>query len=385
MTFTRKLTRHRLLAATAIVLLLAGGTWLLKSRAAPAATVLPSANAGLSVSAVQPRQASWGRNLQLSGGLFAWQTATIASEEAGLRLTEVLVDVGSVVKRGQLLARLADNSILADLRVQEAAVAQARAKLTQAKAEADRSRTVKDSGALSEQQVTAYVVAEQTAQASLDSALATLEAQRIKLAHTRILAVDDGVISSRSATLGNVVASGTELFQLVRQRRVEWRAEITGKQLSALKPGQSAKITLPDGQQVSGRLRLVGPTLDSNTRNGLAYVDLPVGSAASPGMYVRGEIDTGQAAALAVPSSVVVQRDGNSYVFEKDGASKVAQRQVQTGRRVGDMVEITSGITAQAQLVRSGGAFLKDGDPVQWTTDAATGPAAAASTSKGTP
>lgn len=385
MTFTRHLTRNRILAVAAAVLLLAGGTWLLTSRAAPAAAVSPTTNAGLSVSAVQPQQASWGRSLQLSGGLFAWQTATIASEEAGLRLTEVLVDVGSVVKRGQLLARLADNSILADLRVQEAAVAQARAKLTQAKAEADRSRTIKDSGALSEQQVTAYVVAEQTAQASLDSALATLEAQRIKLAHTRILAVDDGVISSRSATLGNVVASGTELFQLVRQRRVEWRAEITGKQLSALKPGQSAKITLPDGQQVSGRLRLVGPTLDSNTRNGLAYVDLPVGSAASPGMYVRGEIDTGQAPALTVPSSVVVQRDGNSYVFEKDGASKVAQRQVQTGRRVGDMVEITSGITTQAQLVRSGGAFLKDGDPVQWTTDAATGPTAAASTSKGTP
>lgn len=368
MTFTRTLTRHRLLIVAAVVLLLIGGAWLLKSRAAPAAAVLPATNAGLSVSAVQPQQANWGRSLQLSGGLFAWQTATIASEEAGLRLTEVLVDVGSVVKRGQLLARLADNSILADLRVQDAAVAQARAKLAQAKAEADRSRTVRDSGALSEQQVTAYVVAEQTAQASLDSALATLEAQRIKLAHTRILAVDDGVISSRSATLGNVVASGAELFQLVRQRRVEWRAEITGKQLSALKPGQTAKITLPDGQQVNGRLRLVGPTLDSNTRNGLAYIDLPVGSAARPGMYVRGEIDTGQAPALTVPSSVVVQRDGNSYVFEKDGASKVAQRQVQTGRRMGDMVEITSGITAQAQLVRSGGAFLKDGDPVQWTS-----------------
>ncbi|MDR3367537.1 efflux RND transporter periplasmic adaptor subunit [Rhodoferax sp.] len=367
MTFTPKLTRPRLLTVAAIVLLLAGGAWLLKSRAAPAAAVAPTTNAGLSVSAVQPQQAIWGRSLQLSGGLFAWQTATIASEEAGLRLTEVLVDVGSVVKRGQLLARLTDNTILADLRAQDAAVAQARAKLTQAKAEADRSRAVKDSGALSEQQVTSYVIAEQTAQASLDSAIATLEAQRIKLTHTRILAVDDGIISSRSATLGNVVASGTELFQLVRQRRVEWRAEITGKQLSALKPGQTAKITLPDGQQVSGRLRLIGPTLDSNTRNGLAYIDLPIGSAARPGMYVRGEIDTGQALALTVPSSAVVQRDGNSYVFEKDGATKVAQRQVQTGRRQGDLVEITSGITAQAQLVRSGGAFLKDGDPVQWT------------------
>ena len=197
-----------------------------------------------------------------------------------------------------------------------------------------------------------------------------MQTQRIKFSHTRILAVDDGVISSRSATLGNVVASGTELFQLVRQRRVEWRAEVTGQQISALKPGQTANITLPDGSQVAGRLRLVGPTLDSSTRNGLAYVDLPVGSGASAGMYVRGEIDTGQAPALSVPSSAVVLRDGNSYVFEKDGAAKVAQRQVQTGRRRGDQVEIVSGITAQAQLVRSGGAFLKDGDPVQWAADA---------------
>lgn len=362
-----KLAKISLIAA-AVLLVVVGGVWVIKSGATPATTVAPGANAGLTVSAVTPQQVTWGRSLQLSGGLFAWQTASIASEEAGLRLAEVLVDVGSVVKRGQLLARLNDDTVQADLRSQQAAVAQARAKLAQAKAEADRSRIVKDSGALSEQQVTSYLIAEQTAQASLDAALAALDSQRIKLAHTSILAVDDGIISSRSATLGNVVASGTELFQLVRQRRVEWRAEVTGQQISALKPGQTAKITLPDGSQVAGRLRLVSPTLDSGTRNGLAYVDLPVGSAASAGMYVRGEINTGQAPALTVPTSTVVLRDGNSYVFEKDGAAKVAQRQVQTGRRVGDQVEITSGISAQAQLVLSGGAFLKDGDPVQWTS-----------------
>ena len=100
-------------------------------------------------------------------------------------------------------------------------------------------------------------------------------------------------------------------------------------------------------------------------------------------MYVRGEIDTGDAPALVVPASAVVLRDGNSYVFEKDGAAKVAQRQVQTGRRLGDLVEITSGIDAQATLVLSGGAVLKDGDPVQWTSPAGT--ASTASAAKGTP
>jgi len=365
-----KLPKKSLIAGAVVVLLAAGGLWVAQSPAQTPSAAPASANAGLSVTAVQPQQLNWRRTQQFAGGLFAWQTASIASEEAGLRIAEVLVDVGSVVKRGQLLARLADDSVRADLRAQEATVVQARAKLAQAKAEADRSRAVRDSGALSEQQVTSYIIAEQTAQGSLDAALATLDTQRIKLSHTRILAVDDGVVSSRSATLGNVVASGTELFQLVRQRRVEWRAEVTGKQLSALKPGQPAKISLPDGSQVQGRLRIVGPTLDSSTRNGLAYVDLPVGSAASAGMYVRGEIDTGEAPALVVPASAVVQRDGNSYVFEKDGANKVAQRQVQTGRSQGALVEITGGITAQATLVLNGGAFLKDGDPVQWIAPA---------------
>ena len=372
-----KLAKVSLVAAClgAVVL---GVVWMLRSHAAPAAVAVPSTNGGLAVTAVTPQQVQWARSLQVSGGLFAWQTASIASEEGGLRIVEVLVDVGSVVKRGQLLARLADDAIRADLSSQEASVAQYRAKLAQAQSEAQRGRAVQDSGVISQQQVIAYQIAEQTAQASLDAALAALESERIKLRHTQIAAVDDGVITSRSATLGNVVSSGTELFQLMRQRRVEWRAEVNGQQISSLKPGQTAKVTLPNGTQVAGRLRLVGPTLDSGTRNGLAYVDLPVGSAASAGMYVRGEIDLGVAPALTVPASAVVLRDGNSYVFEKDGANRVAQRQVQTGRRQGDWVELTSGISPQAQLVRSGGAFLKDGDPVHWSSASAneSGPAA---------
>lgn len=150
-----KLAKNSLIAAT--VLLVVVGVWVLKSSAAPAATVATSANAGLTVSAVTPQQVTWGRNLQLSGGLFAWQTASIASEEAGLRIAEVLVDVGSVVKRGQLLARLNDAAVQAELRSQQASVVQARAKLAKAKAEADRSKMVKDSGALSDQQVTSYL------------------------------------------------------------------------------------------------------------------------------------------------------------------------------------------------------------------------------------
>jgi len=175
------------------------------------------------------------------------------------------------------------------------------------------------------------------------------------------------------------VTIGTELFQLMRQQRLEWRAEVTPRQIAQLRAGQLARVTLPDGKSVDARLRLVAPTLDANTRTGIAYFDLPataLATGAHPGVYVRGEIGTGTARATVLPSTAVTLRDGNSYVFEIGADARVAQRQVQTGRRAGDQVEVLGGVPAGSRVVNGGGSFLKDGDTVQ-VRDATT-PAAAA-------
>jgi RND family efflux transporter MFP subunit len=359
---------RRLILALVIAVLAVAAAIALRPRAAAAPTAEAAAIAVLTVDAVQPQRLEWPLATGASGGIHAWQTASISSESSGLRIDELLVDVGSVVRKGQLLARLASDSVAADLRSQEANVAQARGKLAQAEAEAERARRLKDNGTLSEQKVLDYQVSAQTASATLDAALATLDAQRIALARTRIVAIDDGIVTARNASLGQVVTTGTELFQLMRQQRLEWRAEVTARQMGQLHAGQAARITLPDGRSVDARLRLVAPTLDTNTRTGIAYFDLPTSAltmGAHPGVYVHGEIGTGAEVATVLPSTAVTLRDGNSYVFEIGADARVVQRQVQTGRHIGEQVEVLGALPAGGRIVNGGGSFLKDGDTVQ--------------------
>ncbi|MFZ1538415.1 MAG: efflux RND transporter periplasmic adaptor subunit [Chromatiaceae bacterium] len=331
-----------------------------------------SPNPALAVNLVSPRVGDWPRVIPASGGLFAWQEGVIAAGTGGLRVTQVAVDVGDKVRLGQVLAVLDQETVKADLDQQAARVAQVQAALSEARANGDRARNVKDKGAMSEQQITQYLIAEEAAKANLAAAMAALEIDRIRLNQTQVLAVDDGVISSRGATLGTVVQIGTELFRLIRQGRVEWRAEVTAEQLAQMMPGQEAEIRLPGGETVTGLVRMPSPTLDPITRYGLVYVDLPIDSPARPGMFAQGHIRLGTSQALTLPESAVVLRDGSSFVFEVQDADRVAQHKVETGRRGEGRVEILSGLDATARVVAAGGAFLNDGDPVRIEASPAT-------------
>jgi RND family efflux transporter MFP subunit len=170
------------------------------------------------------------------------------------------------------------------------------------------------------------------------------------------------------------VPAGQELFRLVRKNRLEWRAEVTAGELARIKAGQRVKVMPATGSSVVGKVRMIGPVVDAQTRNALVYVDLPAGSSARPGMFARGEFQLGSSSALTVPQQSVVVRDGFSYVFRLDG-DRVAQQKVRTGRRVGDRIELLEGVKDDAVLVGAGAGFLNDGDLVQV---AAAAPAAAA-------
>ncbi|WP_426994095.1 efflux RND transporter periplasmic adaptor subunit [Methylomonas sp. CM2] len=345
----------------------------LTSAPAPAAVAAKS-KAVLAVETLVPTRQEWPVAIKVNGAVAAWQEAKIGAEIGSLRIKQILVDVGSRVKRGQDLAVLADDTVLAELHKQQASVDKSRATLAKAQADAARAREIQDSGALSSQKIDEYLIAEQTARADLALAQAELENQRIRLSQTHIVAPDDGVISARGAGLGDVVAAGTELFRLVRQGRVEWRAEVNAQQLAQIRVGQAVELSLPDGGSVIGNVRMTAPTVDDTTRNALVYVDIP-NAGAKPGMYLQGSIVVGAQTALVVPQTALVLRDGRDYLFEiakpsgtaDQTARSVIQRSVVTGRRVGDWVEIREGISGDASLIAGGGAFLKDGDIVNVT------------------
>ena len=353
--------------AAALGLLLVGTALALAVRAADDKSAKPAAaaKAALTVTATQPQRSSLSTALSANGNIAPWQEAIVGAESNGMRLAEVRVNVGDSVKRGQVLATFVADMAQADLAQSRAAVAEAEATLAEAAANAQRARDLQASGALSAQQINQLLTAERTAQARLDALRAGARMQQLRLAQTQVLAGDSGVISARSATVGAVVPAGMELFRLIRQGRLEWRAEVAASELAQIKPGQAVRVTAAGGAAVPGKVRMVAPTVDAATRNGIVYVDLPQPSALKAGMFARGDFDTGSSSALTLPQSAVLLRDGFSYVFKLGADNKVAQSKVSVGRRVGDRVEITGGLDPAARVVASGAGFLADGDTVR--------------------
>jgi len=267
------------------------------------------------------------------------------------------------------------------------------------------------------------MTAEQTAKARVEAAKAAYDAQQVRLGFAQVLAPDSGVISSRSATVGAVVGAGTELFRMVRRGRLEWRAEVTSAELGRIRPGQPVTIVAASGAEVQGRVRMLAPTVDPQTRNGLVYVDLPAqpgygvpagasrpnspttsdagdvresdmrqppgrpkagrasppgggeshaaqrsekpGGPVFPGMFAKGTFVLGDSEALTLPQQAIVVREAFSYVFVPGADNRVAQRKVVTGRRLGERIEIVSGLEADKPVVVEGAGFLNDRDLVR--------------------
>lgn len=340
--------------AAAVVLLIAigAGYALLTANSSSSTSEPPPPT--LSVTAVSPTRVMWPINLDAQGAIAPWQEASIGTQIGSYQLIDVLVNVGDQVKRGQVLARF--NPAL--LKAEEA---QLLARYEQAIANSRRAQQLQAAGGISDQDELQYATEARTA-ASL------LAAKRLELRYTSIVAPDDGVISARTATLGAVVPTGEELFRLIRQNRLEWRGELTAEQLKSVEIGQSITLSLPDGSGARAMVRQTAPSLATDTRLAILYADLVPGSRARAGMYAKGQIAVGQSSALVVPAECVVIRDGRSYVVQLVGAGstqRVALREVTTGRRQDEAIEIRHGLSGSERLVQRGGAFLDDGDIVR--------------------
>jgi RND family efflux transporter MFP subunit len=355
----------------ALIVLIGFGIIAACSKGPAAADKASVPNPALNVTVIQPVVRDIPTTLTANGSIAAWQEAIIGAEVSDLHLTEVNVQVGEIVKKDQVLAVFSDESVLADVAQSRAALAEAEANLADARVNAERAKQISASGALSSQQVNQYLTSEKTAKAKMQLAKAQLDSQLLRLKYTRVLASDDGVISSRSATLGAVAAKGQELFRMIRKNRLEWRSEVTAAEMAQLKPGISVSVVVPNVGSIKGKIRSLAPTLDVQSRNGLVYVDLPDAAqhGLRAGMFAQGEFQMGINSGLTVPQAALSLREGFSYVFklgEQNGElGEVSQVKVQLGRRTGDSLEILSGLKPDDRLVASGASFLADGDTVR--------------------
>ena len=365
-----------ILAIVIVLLLVAFLLWKSGSSNKTAATEKPDnaetteQKAALTVTVVQPEQQNWKQTFTANGNIAAWQEVVIGSELSGQRLTRVNVNVGDEVKRGQVLAEINSDTIRADLASAKASYAEAQAVLADAVTNNKRIQQLRNTGAISAQELTQYQTSQATAQARLDASRAQIESNQLRLAQTQVISPDNGVISARTATVGSLAQTGQELFRLIRDHRLEWRAEVTTSDLYKLKQGMNARIFSPDPAQpaITGKVRIIAPVIDPQTRYGLVYVDLPATQALRMGMFVKGEFDLGEKPALTIPQTALLLRDGFAYVFIVGKNNRVAQQKVTVGRRLADRVEILD-LPANVKLVASGTGFLTDGDLVTVAKD----------------
>lgn len=354
-----------LLGAVIVIACVGAVSRVLASAAAPPP---PPDAVALTAAAVAVRSEVWPTYVHTAGPVAAREEIGIAAEVGQVRLVEVRVDVGDRVREGQLVARLDGTQLRLEAVELDAERVRAAAALRLARSTLARSRSLESGGAVSRQELERQEADADTARAEHDRVSARLALKRLQLARTRIVAPRAGVVSRRTALAGAIVASGEELFRVVRDHQLEWRAELTSSQLALVASGQGVQLQAPDGGAAAGSVRQVAPMVSTTSRLGLAVVDLAPGSALRAGMFTEGRIAIGDAAALVLPASSIVVRDGRPRVARLTGSGptrRVDFVAVGTGRRQGRDVEVTDGLSVGDDVVREGAGLLGDGDRVR--------------------
>lgn len=336
----------------------------------PEETAQPPA---VTVATAQARQVD--RSVRVSGPVAAYEEMQLGVELGGQRVTSLKVDVGQAVAAGQVLLTLDHRTLDSDLAQARASLEQAQASLALAQANYRRAETLAADRLVSASQVDELRAARIQAEAQVATARAGRDAAQLRRDFAELRAPAAGIISRRLVQPGQVVSAGSELLRLIRDGRLEWRAELPEAQLAAVEVGNAVQL-VHAGQTVAGRIRAVSPGVDAQSRTGTVYADLPDPGPLRAGTYIEGRIVTGAGQALMVPAAAVVQRDGHSYVFVLGDGQAAQRRRVQTGLVVQDAVEILDGLKAGEQVVVQGAGFLADGDHVRVVTDAAAAQAA---------
>ena len=359
---------------------------LLAALAACADTETPEATPSLTVTLAAPEQREVVREVVASGSVAAWEEVSVGVELSGLRVASVEVEVGSEVQRGDVLLRVDDRTMASQLAQSDAQVREAATNLETARRKAARVRELASSQLIALQDAEEAEAARDNAQARLNTAIASRDAARVQRDFTVVRAPVDGVVSARSVQPGQVVGAGGELLRLIRDGRLEWRAELAENDLLLVAPGTPVQVDTAAGR-VIGTVRRVSPALDPQRRTGTVYADIPDPGPLRAGMFAQGRIALGRAKALLVPRDAVVHRDGRAYVFTVDDQGRVRERGIEAGAAHGDAVEVRDGLAASERVVARGAGFLGDGDLVRVVeagADASVANAAAAGQGAGT-
>lgn len=360
--------------------------------------------------AVEPRQVRVtraaetgpGASLDVTGALVPREEVTLNARVPG-RLNEVTVEVGSAVRKGQVVARIEEREHRRRIRQAETALRQARERfglqpdgddelvleesgaVRQARAQFDEARLNRD-GALAragqgdaeraefERADAAYRTALnryqdaveelRDRQAILAERRTELSLARRALANTSVLASLDGVVREHRANVGDQLTAGAPVLTLARPNLLRFRAEVSEREAAVISEGQQVRVSV-EGEATGYEGRVIGvePLEDESGRRLVVEAEIINPDERLPNGSARAEIVVGEAqSAVAVPANAIVSLAGIEKVFVVS-EGRAQERTVVTGRRTDELIQIISGLRAGDAVVLDPG-DLQTGTPV---------------------
>lgn len=318
------------------------------------------------VTVVVPGRSQVGRVITSSGPLAAKRDQPVGIAGAGGRVVRVLVDAGSWVRGGQVLA-VVDRSVQTQQAAQLAAqVEAARANAALAQADYERAISLQGRGFVSKAEIDSKKAIRDAANAQVRVAQAQLAATRAQIGQLNVVAPSAGLILARNVELGQIVSPGSgALFRLAEGGQMEMRAQLSQQDLALIHVGMPARVT-PVGadQSFGGTVWQVAPMIDPESRLGDVRIAVPYSMAMRPGGFAEARITAGATTAPMLAQSAVLSDEKGNYVYIINGRNEVERREIKIGNVDENGVTITSGLTGNEAVVLSAGPFLNPGQKV---------------------
>ena len=333
-----------------------------------AADVGKDGNAGPAAIAIEvaaAHQQSLDRTAEVQGALFPREQAVMSSEVEG-RVTEVVADFGDKVVAGEVMLKINPREYELRVETAQAALDQARARLANSTARYNRAQALKRASAISAEQFDQLASQLRVDQADTESADEAVAMARKKLGDTEIKAPFSGSVQKRMVSLGEYVAPGKEIYELIATDPIKLRCPMPERFVPLARVGMPVRLTIDADPNAlyTGKITRIAPALDESSRTLLieAEVANPDG-ALKPGFFAHVIMDLGHDRALFVPTAAVLRYAGVARVFVVE-QGVVRAREVTTGSVVGDQTEITAGLKAGEHVAVSDVDRLADGTAV---------------------
>lgn len=368
----RRRRRNIILAVVAVLVLAAAAYFLLSRRGGEKAAAAASADkAGAAeapaVSVIVPGRQQVARTISATGTLAARREMPVGVAGEGGMVARVLVEQGQWVGAGQTLAVIERSVQSQEAQQLAASIEVARADARLAQQELQRAQSLVARGFVSKADVERRIAARDGANARVRVAQAQLGASRARIGRLDIRAPAAGLVLGRNVEPGQIVSGGSgALFRIAQGGQMELLARLPQTDLSTLSVGVPVTVTPVGSQQsYSGSIWQISPTIDPQTRQGVARISVPYNRELRPGGFASASIQAGATVAPLLPESAVLTDDAGTFVMIVAPNSTVQRRAVKIGTVTDKGVVISEGLAGNERVVQSAGAFLNPGEKVR--------------------